>query len=67
MSLKCDSCGRFATDTYYVFGPIPQDGPDREACAQCHPYPGQVTTQQAARLRTATTTEGTDHEHARAN
>ncbi len=45
MSLKCDSCGRFASNVYYVYGPIPQDGPSREACARCHPDPTQVAVQ----------------------
>jgi hypothetical protein len=34
---RCDECGRFAksSDLVMVYGPMPEDGPDHEACGAC--------------------------------
>lgn len=34
---KCDECGRFtkASELQMVFGPMPEGGPDHEACLSC--------------------------------
>lgn len=44
---RCPSCGKFAkwADIYYVYGPMPYDGPDHEACMRCHPHSDQIARQ----------------------